>query len=112
MEKMFCLICRKAAFMWYRRVILLYLTKKEGVVYEKISASSIDNFKVITANNEIFIIYHNNDDNLGILSQKTEYKELLYKTQALGFASTLYKAKILLTGVVGKTVETETIIIE
>lgn len=77
---------------------------------EKISESSVDDIQLITIGGNSFLMFHNSDNMIGIVSQESGYKDFLHKTEASSFAGVADKNNILLITSNGKAVVSETIV--
>ncbi|KAF5031109.1 hypothetical protein DSECCO2_631150 [anaerobic digester metagenome] len=75
----------------------------------KISESTVDYIHLITVGGSTYLMFHNSDDMIGIVTEESDFKDLLHKTEAPAFSAMADKNNILLITANGKAVVLETI---
>lgn len=87
----------------------MYVLDKTGkeLSSEKLSESAIDYIRVVKSSENNFLIFHNSDDVVGIISTTSDYAEKALKTDASAFDCVSEKNKIRLITANGKSIVSE-----
>ncbi|MDX9932213.1 MAG: hypothetical protein RB294_06485 [Bacteroidales bacterium] len=93
---------------------MLYVFNAEGRETStiKISESAVDYINVISVEDNHYLIFHNSDNMIGVVSQESGFKDFLYKSEASAFACIAVNDKIRMITSNEKTVVFEIIAAE